>query len=71
MNMTLHFGKLRRTLAWSQKGWFLLVHEPEPMECEVKWSCIAYVREEYLKLGSQAFGSSNHVSALQWKAPLK
>ena len=31
MNMTLHFGKLHRTLAWGQKGWLLLVHEPEPM----------------------------------------
>ena len=36
MNMTLHFGKLLKTLAWGQKGWFLLVHEPEPMVCEVK-----------------------------------
>ena len=69
MNMTLHFGKLRRTLAWGQKGWFLLVHEPEPMVCEVKWSYIAYVREECLKLCSQAFVSSNHVSAFEWKAP--
>ena len=69
MNMTLHFGKLRRTLAWCQKGWFLLVLEPEPIVCEVKRSCIAYVREDYLKLCSQAFVSSNHVSAFEWKAP--
>ena len=47
MNMALYFGKLRRTFAWSQKGWFLLVHEPEPIVCEVKWSYVAYVREEY------------------------
>ena len=65
--MTLHFGKLRRTLAWGLKGWFLLVHEPEPMVCEMKWSSIAYVREEYLKLCSQTFVSSNHVSAFEWK----
>ena len=71
MNMTLHFGKLRRTVAWGQKGWFLLVHEPEPMVFEVKWSYIAYVREEYLKLCSQAFVSSNHVSAFEWKAPFE
>ena len=71
MNMTLHFGKLRRTLAWGQKGWFLLVHEPEPMVCEVKWSYVAYVREEYLKLCSQVFVSSNHVSAFEWKAPFE
>ena len=45
MNMTLHFGKLCRTLAWGRKGWFLLVHEQEPMVCEVKWSYVAYVRE--------------------------
>ena len=69
MNMTLHFGKLRRTLAWGQKGWLLLVLEPEPIVCEVKRSCIAYVREDYLKLCSQAFVSSNHVSAFEWKAP--
>ena len=69
MNVTLHFGKLRRTLAVGQKGWFLLVHEPEPMVCEVKWSYIAYVREEYLKLCSKAFLSSNHVSAFEWNAP--
>ena len=69
MNMALHFEKLRRTLAWGQKGWFLLVHEPEPMVSEVKWSYIAYVREEYLKLCSQAFVSSNLVSAFEWKAP--
>ena len=55
MNMTLHFGKLRRTLAWGQQGWSLLVLEPEPIVCEVKWSFIAYVRENYLKLCSQAF----------------
>ncbi|XP_065565822.1 SCAN domain-containing protein 3-like [Artemia franciscana] len=41
MDMTLHFGKLRRTLAWGQKGWFLLVLEPEPIVGEVKWSFIA------------------------------
>ena len=69
MNMTLHFGKLRRTLAWGQKEWFLLVHEPEPVVCEVKWSYIAFVREEYLKLFSQAFGSSNLASAFEWKGP--
>ena len=68
MSMTLHFGKLHRTLAWGQNGWFLLVHEPEPMVCEVKWSYIVYVREEYLKLCSQAFVSSNHVSALRVKS---
>ena len=44
MNMTVHFGELCRTLAWGQKAWFLLVHEPEPMVCKVKWSYIAYVR---------------------------
>ena len=68
MNMTLHFGKLRRALAWGQKGWFLLVLEPEPIVCEVTWSFIAYVRENYLKLCSEAFVSSNHVSAFEWKA---
>jgi len=55
--MTWHFGKLRRTLAWGQKGWFMLVLEPEPIVCEVKWSFIAYVRKNYLKLFSQAFVS--------------
>ena len=45
MNKTLHFGKLRRTLAWDQKEWFLFVLEPEPILCEVKWSFIAYARE--------------------------
>ena len=69
MNMALHFEKLRRTLARGQKGWFLLVHESEPMVCEVKWSYVASVREEYLKLCSLAFVSSNHVSAFEWKAP--
>ena len=69
MNTTLYFGKLRRTLAWGQKEWFLLVYEPEPMVCEVKWSYIAYVREEYLKLCIQAFVSSNHFSAFEWKDP--
>ena len=69
MTMALHFGKFRRTVAWAQKGWFLLVHEPETMVCEVKWSYIAYVREEYLKECSQAFVSSNLVSAFEWKAP--
>ena len=69
MNVTLHFGKLRKTLAWGQKGWFMLVHEPDPMVCKVKWSYIAYVREKYLKLCSQDFVSSNHVSAFEWKAP--
>ena len=59
--MTLHFGKLRRTLASSQKGGFLFVLEPEPIVCEVTWSFIAYVRENYLRLCSQAFVSSNHV----------
>ena len=68
MNMTLHFGKLRRTLAWAQKGWCLLVLEQEPIVCEVKWSFIAHVRENYLKLCCQAFVSSNHVSAFKWKA---
>ena len=57
MDTTLHFGNLRRTLSWGQKGRFLLVHEPEPMVCEVKWSYMSYVREEYLKLCSQAFVS--------------
>ena len=65
MNIALQFGKLRRTLAWGQNGWFLLVHEPEPMVCEVKWGYVANVREEYLKLCSQAFVSSNHVSAFE------
>ena len=51
--MTLHFGKLRRTLAWGQKGWFLLVLEPEPIVCEVKRSCIAYVST----LGRSLFNS--------------
>ena len=55
-------------LPGAKKDGFLLVHEPEPMVCEVKWSYIAYVREEYLKLCSQAFVSSNHVSAFEWKA---
>ena len=67
MNMTLHFGKLRRTLAWGKKGWFLLVHGPKPMVCKVKWSYIAYVREDYPKLCSQYFVSSNHVSAFDRK----
>jgi len=71
MNMALDVGKLRRTLAWGRKRWFLLVHEPEPMVCNVKWSYVAYVREEYLKLCSRAFVSSNHVSAFEWKAPFK
>ena len=68
MNMALHFGKLCGTLAWGQKGWFLLVHKPEPMVCKVKWSYVSYVREEYLELCSQAFVSSNHVSVFEWKA---
>ena len=63
------FGNLRRTPAWGHKGWFLLVHEPEPMVCEVKWSYIDYVREECLKLCSQAFVSSNPVFAFERKAP--
>ena len=71
MNITLHFGKLRRTLAWGKKGWFLLVLETEPIGCEVKRSFIAHVREEYLKLCSQAFVSSNHVSAFEWEALFK
>ena len=66
--MTLHFGKLRRTLAWGQERGFLLVLDPEPIVCEVTWSFIAYVRENYLKLCIQAFVSSNHVSAFKWKA---
>ena len=33
-------------------------------------SYIAYVREEYLKLCSQAFVSSNHVSAFEWNGKL-
>ena len=41
MNMTLYFGKLRKTLAWGYRGWFLLVREPEPMVCKVKWSDIS------------------------------
>ena len=69
MNMTLHFGKLRRALAWGQKGSFSLVLEPEPMVCEVTWNFIAYMNENYPKLCSQAFVSSNHVSAFEWKAP--
>ena len=69
MNMALHFGKLRRTLAWGQKGRFLLVPEPEPIVCKVKWSFIACVRDNNLKLCSQAFASSHHVSAFEWKAP--
>ena len=56
-------------LPGAKKDGFLLVHEPEPMVCEVKWSYVAYVREEYLKLCRQAFVSSNHVSAFEWKAP--
>ena len=32
------------------------------------WSYVAFVREEYLKLCSQAFVLSNHVSAFEWKA---
>ena len=52
-----------------QKGWFLLVLEPEPIVCEMTWSLIAYVRDNYLKLCSQAFVSSNHVSTFDWKAP--
>jgi len=67
MTIALHFGKLRRTLAWGQKQWFSLVHEPETKVCEVKWSYIAYVREEYLKLCSKAFVLSNLVSAFEWK----
>ena len=54
MNMTLHFENLRRTLAWGQKGSILLVLDPEPIVCEVKWH-IAYVRENYLKVIKLSF----------------
>ena len=30
MNMVLHFEKLRRTLAWGQKGWFCLSMSHSP-----------------------------------------
>ena len=53
MNMTLHFGNLRRALAWGQKERFLLVLEPEPIVYEVTCSFIASVRESYLKLYSE------------------
>ena len=71
MKMTLHFGKLLRAVAWGKKGWFLLVDELEPTVWEVKLSCIAYVRESYLKLFTTSFVSSKHVSAFEWKALFK
>ena len=67
--MTIHFEKIRRALAWGQKRWFLLVLESESIDGEVKWSFIAYVRENYFKLCSQTFVSSNLVSAFDLKDP--
>ena len=69
MTMTFILESFVELLPGAKKDGFCLSLSQEPIVCEVTWSFIAYVRENYLKLCSQAFVSSNHVSAFEWKAP--